>query len=153
MVEIDSIVVYFSHRLTSNRFYNTTYTLFAVSITLIYTVYEATAAEKPGLFQWVDMAISILDTMEKCVVAKKAATLIRRAVERARDGPKMNDVVLDQRPMEGIVYDPSRAFSDWWGPLNLVDGDLESSFFFDLGGLEGGLDIPDQNFNSGGHER
>ena len=152
MVEFDSIFVYLSHRLTSNRFYNTTYTLFAVSITLIYTVYEATAAEKPALFQWVDMAIIILDTMEECVVAKKAATLIRRAIDRARDGPKINDVVLSQRPMEGIIYDPSRAFSDWWGPLNLVDGDLESSYLFDLGGLEGGFDIPEQSFDNGDYE-
>lgn len=122
-----------------------------MSITLIYIVYEASAAEKPELFQRVDMAISILDTMEECVVAKKAATLIRRAVERARDGPKMNNVMLNQRPMEGIVYDPSRAYSDWWGPLNLVDGDLESSYLFDIGALEGGFDISEQTFNNGGH--
>jgi len=122
--------------LTETRFYNTTYTLFAVSILLVYIVYEASESEKPGLFGYVDMAISILEAMEDCVIAKKAAIMVQRASERAKHISRTNDLDLQQRPVDGVAYDSSRNFSDWWGPLNLVDGDIESNYLFDMGHLQ-----------------
>ncbi|KAK0108714.1 hypothetical protein ONS96_002561 [Cadophora gregata f. sp. sojae] len=139
---------YRNHVYFRTWFYNTTYTLFAVSTLLIYIVYEASEPEKLVLFPLVDMAISILDTMEDCIVARKAANLIRRASERAKEGPKSsNDHVMNEQSIDGIVYDSSRTFSNWGDPLNLVNGDLDSSYLFAFGGLEDGFNMPENVFN------
>lgn len=127
--------------LTGTRFYNTTYTLFAVSIILVYIVYEASESEKSALFGFVEMAVTVLDAMEDCVVAKKAANMVQRASDRAKEIPRTDDLNLQRQPVDGSAYDSSRTFNEWWGPLNLVDGDMESSYLFDMGTLQNDFDM------------
>lgn len=126
----------------SFRYYNTTYTLFAVSIILVYIVQEASELEKPTLFSYVEMAIEILETMDDCVVANKAAKMIQRALSRAKGNhPSTDDIndQLQQTTQDTPMYDVSRTFNHYWGPLHLMDsldGDFDINFPFDLGDLD-----------------
>lgn len=68
----------------SNRFYNTTYTIFATSIILVYINQEASEAEMEPLIRLVHMAIEVLETMaDECVVAGKSAKLLQKAMEKS----------------------------------------------------------------------
>lgn len=136
--------------LTERRFYNTTYILFASSVLLLYIVYEASESEKSSLFGFVEMAVTILEAMEDCVVAKKAAIMVQRASERAKEISRTNDLNLECRPVDGVAYESSRTFNDWWGPLNLVDGDIESSYLFGMGTLQDDFDMHGQVFTNVG---
>ncbi|PSR77317.1 hypothetical protein BD289DRAFT_377888 [Coniella lustricola] len=65
-------------------FYNTTYTIFAASVILVYVNQEFSHAEVQSLFQYINMAIEILQSMaEDCVVAGKSAQLLQKALDRA----------------------------------------------------------------------
>ncbi|KAK2606862.1 hypothetical protein N8I77_005585 [Diaporthe amygdali] len=65
-------------------FYNTTYTIFATSIILVYINQEASEAEIEPLLRLVHMAIEVLETMaDECVVAGKSAKLLQRAMEKS----------------------------------------------------------------------
>lgn len=67
-----------------NRFYNTTYTIFAASIILVYINQEASEVEIQPLLKLVTMAIEVLETMaDECVVAGKSAKLLQKAMEKA----------------------------------------------------------------------
>lgn len=67
-----------------NRFYNTTYTIFATSIILVYINQEASEAEIEPLLRLVQMAIEVLETMaDECVVAGKSAKLLQKAMEKS----------------------------------------------------------------------
>lgn len=67
-----------------NRFYNTTYTIFATSIILVYINQEASEAEIEPLLRLVHMAIEVLETMaDECVVAGKSAKLLQKAMEKS----------------------------------------------------------------------
>lgn len=68
----------------TNRFYNTTYTIFATSIILVYINQEASEAEIQPLLRLVHMAIEVLETMaDECVVAGKSAKLLQKAMEKS----------------------------------------------------------------------
>lgn len=68
----------------ANRFYNTTYTIFATSIILVYINQEASEAEIQPLLRLVHMAIEVLETMaDECVVAGKSAKLLQKAMEKS----------------------------------------------------------------------
>ncbi|KAG8164417.1 hypothetical protein KVR01_006335 [Diaporthe batatas] len=65
-------------------FYNTTYTIFATSIILVYINQEASEAEMDPLVRLVHMAIEVLETMaDECVVAGKSAKLLQKAMEKS----------------------------------------------------------------------
>lgn len=66
------------------RFYNTTYTIFAASIILVYINQEASEVEVQPLLRLVSMSIEVLETMaDECHVAGRSAKLLQRALERA----------------------------------------------------------------------
>lgn len=127
---------YRHHDFFRTWYYNTTYTLFAVSILLVYIMQEASELEKPSIFGYVEMSIEILETMDDCVVAKKAAKMIQRALQRAKDnvmGEGQNEEQQDT-----VMRDMASAtFNSFWGPLNLLDGDIDVAFPFELGDLDG----------------
>lgn len=124
------------------RYYNTTYTLFAVSILLVYIVQEASESEKTSLYEYVEMSIEILETMDDCVVAKKAAKMIHRALSRAKgDSLIINRDEVPEMPQDTAVYDMPRTFNHYWGPLHLIDGDWDINFPFELGDLEEGQSL------------
>lgn len=64
------------------RFYNTTYTIFAASVILVYINQEASEVEIQPLLKLVSMAIEVLETMaDECVVAGKSAKLLQKAMD------------------------------------------------------------------------
>lgn len=74
----------------SFRWYNSTYTLLAVSILLavIFRQLARTQTALEGLFAHIDRAIVVLQAMDDCVVAKNAAAIIKRALARAKKVPQ-----------------------------------------------------------------
>lgn len=115
-----------------SRYYNTTYTLFAVSIILVYLVQEASEAEKQSLYVFVEMSIEILETMDDCIVANKAAKMIRRTLARARESRALE---TQDQPQDNIMQD-IRPLNHYWGPLNFMDGQIDVSFPFEIGDLD-----------------
>ncbi|KAF4426060.1 hypothetical protein F53441_14156 [Fusarium austroafricanum] len=119
-------------------FYNTTYTVFAASIILVYMAQEEVKAEMQPLLRLVDMAIEILMIMDECVVALQAAKLLQRAREKVTRESSTQSAVptnLGSSWPDGMVY-----LNHYWGPLNLLDGDLDqglelSSIDFDTASL------------------
>lgn len=117
-------------------YYNTTYTLFAVSILLVYIVQGASEAEKHSLFGYVEMSIEILETMDDCVVAKKAAKMIQRALLRAKGNNESNEQEARDADGDNLMHEiTSTTFNHYWGPLNLMDGEIDIAFPFELGDL------------------
>jgi hypothetical protein len=108
------------------RFYNTTYTVFAASIILVYVTQEASEMEIPPLLKLVGMAIEILETMDECVVAAKAAQMLRRASEGAE---KKCSPAAANSPVP-VVHgaDTTLPWNQYWGPLNFVGGDVDLDF-------------------------
>jgi hypothetical protein len=120
----------------SCRFYNTTYTLFAASIILVYIAQEALETEKQSLFGYVEMSVEILEIMDECLVAKKAAKMIQMALARAKGTPNSVEADPSQRPRDVLGNQASFPFNHYWGPLDLVQGDIDTSFPFELGDLD-----------------
>ncbi|KAJ3540815.1 hypothetical protein NM208_g4888 [Fusarium decemcellulare] len=106
-------------------FYNTTYTVFAASIILVYMAQEAVETEIQPLLRLVDMAIEILMIMDECVVALQAAKLLQQAREKATQKSSANSVIPTNPGAswpDGMVY-----LNHYWGPLNLLDGDMDQN--------------------------
>lgn len=80
------------------------------------------------------MSIEILETMDDCVVAKKAAKMIQRALLRAKDNLSGN-MEIDREGDIGMHDTISTTFNHYWGPLNLMDGEIDVAFPFELGDL------------------
>ncbi|CAG9937423.1 unnamed protein product [Clonostachys rosea f. rosea IK726] len=111
-------------------FYNTTYTVFAASIILVYMTQEAVESEMQPLLRLVDMAIEILMIMDECVVALQAAKLLQGAREKATQKSPPQAVSAANPGTswpDGIVH-----LNHYWGPLNLLDGDLDQSLDMSL---------------------
>uniref|UniRef100_A0A8H7TWF8 Xylanolytic transcriptional activator regulatory domain-containing protein n=1 Tax=Bionectria ochroleuca TaxID=29856 RepID=A0A8H7TWF8_BIOOC len=111
-------------------FYNTTYTVFAASIILVYMTQEAVESEMQPLLQLVDIAIEILMIMDKCVVALQAAKLLQGAREKATQKSPPQAVSAANPGTswpDGIVH-----LNHYWGPLNLLNGDLDQSLDMSL---------------------
>jgi hypothetical protein len=133
------------------RFYNTTYTVFAASILLVYITQEADKPELAPLLRLVGMAIEILETMDECVVAAKAAQMLHRASERAER--KFSTAVAAHAtpaaaatPVSGLDHaaalphdagEPMLHLNQYWGPLNFVGGEMELDFGFQFADLDG----------------
>lgn len=124
---------YRHHDFFRTWYYNTTYTLFAVSIVLVYIVQEASDEEKQSLYPFVEMSIEVLETMDDCVVAVKAAKMIRRALKRAREGA---DARAHQQAREVVDMGNSGALNHYWGALNFMDGQIDVGFPFEIGDLD-----------------
>lgn len=72
------------------RWYNSTYTLFAVSI-LLAVVFRQLARTKQALenlFAHIDRAIVVLQVMDDCLVARNATAIIKRTLVRAKKVPQ-----------------------------------------------------------------
>jgi hypothetical protein len=72
------------------RWYNSTYTLFAVSI-LLALVFRRLARTQQALlklYAHIDRAILTLQAMDDCVVARNATSLIKRTLARAKRVPQ-----------------------------------------------------------------
>lgn len=121
------------------RFYNTTYTVFAASIILVYANQEAAGAEMEPLLRLVGMAIEVLETMDECVVALKSARLLQKAMDKARDKVSAGHghghggtgaTATMMAPFAAAAPPPPAgdAMLHWkqcWGPVNLLDHEVD----------------------------
>lgn len=107
-------------------FYNTTYTIFAASIILVYITREASEAMFQSLHRLVGMSIDILELMNESVVAQEAAKVLRRAKEAAERGPEIG---------AGVIED-SRLLNLYWDRLDLPTEDMDFDMMFQLGGYD-----------------
>lgn len=119
------------------RFYNTTYTVFAASVILLY-VSQGSASDEETMcnLKFVDMAIEVLEIMDECVAALEAAKLLRRARTKAESRHSAGDVPMyDQNsarnaatetnvlsPLLTHVDGQSFHLNNYWGPLGFLDG-------------------------------
>jgi hypothetical protein len=68
-----------------NRFYNTTYIVFAASIILVYILQQSTDRSAAAIRPWlrlVYMSVEVLETMDECVVAINAASILTNVLRR-----------------------------------------------------------------------
>jgi len=72
------------------RWYNSTYTLFAVSILLAVVFRQLTRTQQglENLFTHIDRAIVVLQAMDDCLVARNATAIIKRTLARAKKVPQ-----------------------------------------------------------------
>lgn len=93
--------------------YNTTYTLYAVSIIVFYAHRIAPSSEIPELLRLIDMSVNILKIMDENVVAKKAAALVHKASMRIGEKEMAADCVPsngDGHPTQGTpAANPDRV--------------------------------------------
>ncbi|PKS06012.1 hypothetical protein jhhlp_007846 [Lomentospora prolificans] len=75
---------YQHHDFFRTWFYNTTYTVFAASILLVYVTQEPPSPATSSTLDFVSMAIEILETMDECVVAVNAARMLQRVLQRVK---------------------------------------------------------------------
>jgi hypothetical protein len=68
------------------RWYNATYTLFAVSILLavVFRQLARTQQKLESILAHIDRAIAVLQAMDDCVVARNATSIIQRTLARAK---------------------------------------------------------------------
>ncbi|OAG12437.1 uncharacterized protein CC84DRAFT_123194 [Paraphaeosphaeria sporulosa] len=131
-------------------FYNITYTVFAASVILLYiTQGSASHEEAQSLFELVNMAVEILETMEECVVALEAARLLRSAREKAESRLSSETAAAynQEQPIGHASSEPTPLFTHveghsvqlnhYWGPLGLIDG---SGMDFDIAAQLGAFD-------------
>lgn len=81
------------------------------------------------------MAIEILETMDECVVALKAAKLMQRAIDKAR-----RKFSTETPPTVAATVEANEAMlhlNHYWGPLNLIDGEMDFDFAFQLDDMDG----------------
>ncbi|KAH7159517.1 fungal-specific transcription factor domain-containing protein [Dactylonectria estremocensis] len=118
--------VYQHHDFFRTWFYNITYISFATSIILVYLGQGASDSEVQSLSGFIEMAVEILDTMDECVVATKAAAIIQHALAQAQDksASRIND---------GARRDGALPFNHQWGPLTLIDEVFDANLMFDTG--------------------
>ncbi|TIC90287.1 putative transcriptional regulatory protein C3C7.04 [Colletotrichum higginsianum] len=142
---------YQHHDFFRTWFYNTTYTVFAASMILVYVTQEATEAEAPALLKLVAMAIEILETMDECVVALRSAKLLHKAIEKAEKrfsasasstpGAGAGAAQQQQQQQQQIpAMPPADAMlqlNHYWGPLNILDNEMDFGFAMQFADFEG----------------
>jgi len=105
---------------------------------LVYIRQEAIAkSQMEPLLKYVLKAIEILEAMDECLVATRAAKMLQRAVEQwqkeesAEERPHTED--CQERPeLYAPLNDPG------WAPLgNLIEGNFDVGFPFQLRDLDG----------------
>lgn len=106
-------------------------------------------SEVQTLSGFVARAVEILETMDECVVATKAAAIIGHALKQAQ-GKSASQAAAEGR------RDCTLPFNHQWGPLTLIDEVFDSNMMFEAGvwddteGLlrflgEGGLEMGEQS--------
>lgn len=133
-------------------FYNATYTVFAASVILLYVAQGSASDEEiQSLFELVNMAIEILESMDESVVAVEAAKLLRRARDKAQhrgvsesaaadDNNNPSHAFLDSDPVSSLFTDAeghSNQLNHYWGSLGLLDN---NAMDFDIAAYLGGFD-------------
>ena len=99
-----------NHVFFRSWWYNTTYILYAASIILSYATQSAPLAERPELFNLIDMAVEILEAMEECFVASKAGEMIKQALLNARN----HNATIQQPILTNYhLQSPDTATADW----------------------------------------
>ncbi|WYZ46655.1 hypothetical protein EsH8_IX_000880 [Colletotrichum jinshuiense] len=126
---------YQHHDFFRTWFYNTTYTVFAASMILVYVTQEATEAEVQPLLQLVSMAIEILETMDECVVALRSAKLLHKAIEKAEKKFSASPAALQIPAMPPA--DAMLQLNHYWGPLNILDNEMDFGFAMQFADFEG----------------
>lgn len=96
---------------------------------------EAAESEMEPLLRVVAMAIEILETMDECVVALKAAKLMQRAMEKARR--KFSTEAPSTVAATVEANDAMLHLNHYWGPLNLIEGEMDFDFAFQLEDMDG----------------
>ncbi|WQF89904.1 hypothetical protein CDEST_14918 [Colletotrichum destructivum] len=143
---------YQHHDFFRTWFYNTTYTVFAASMILVYVTQEATEAEAPALLKLVAMAIEILETMDECVVALRSAKLLHKAIEKAEKrfsasstpgtgaeagAPHQQQQQQQQQIPAMPPADAMLQLNHYWGPLNILDNEMDFGFAMQFADFEG----------------
>lgn len=82
------------------------------------------------------MSVEILETMDECIVAKKAAKMIRKALTRENEILKSVEVDSSQRSRDLSGNRTAFPLNHYWGPLDLVGSEMDISFPFEMGDLE-----------------
>ena len=134
-----------------NRFYNATYTVFAASVVLLYiTQGIAVNDELPPLFELVDMAVEILESMEESVVALKAAKLLRRAKDKAVSRREPGDAAtlggsifsgsLGEHEPNGPIFTNDETWptqmNHQWGSFGLIDSGMDFDMVTQFGAFD-----------------
>ncbi|OLN96829.1 putative transcriptional regulatory protein YJL206C-like protein 1 [Colletotrichum chlorophyti] len=127
---------YQHHDFFRTWFYNTTYTVFAASMILVYITQEATEAEVSPLLKLVGMATEILETMDECVVALRSAKLLHRAIEKAEKKFSASTPTALQIPAMPPA-DAMLQLNHYWGPLNILDNEMDFGFAMQFADFEG----------------
>ncbi|OHW97257.1 C6 transcription factor [Colletotrichum incanum] len=127
---------YQHHDFFRTWFYNTTYTVFAASMILVYVTQEATEAEAQPLLKLVEMAIEILETMDECVVALRSAKLLHKAIEKAEKKFSTSTPAALQIPAMPPA-DAMLQLNHYWGPLNILDNEMDFGFAMQFADFEG----------------
>lgn len=117
----------------SNRWFNCTYTLHAVSVllALVCRRLARTATALQQLFTHIDRAIAVLQAMDDCLVARNAATIIKKTLARAKklDQPRLSQSFQQQTPQIGNYMASPRSMdnavlNDTLPPLDTSTGDI-----------------------------
>ncbi|KAB5518851.1 fungal-specific transcription factor domain-containing protein [Coniochaeta sp. 2T2.1] len=129
---------YRHHDFFRTWFYNTTYTVFAASMILLYMTQAGNNNELEPLSRYVEMAVEILEVMDESVIAVKSAGMIKRALGRVKAPPPPPGPAAPAAPM-GQLQDVLENNNDmwlpahhYWGSVNLLDGQLDESFPFQM---------------------
>ncbi|KAH8705745.1 fungal-specific transcription factor domain-containing protein [Talaromyces proteolyticus] len=90
--------------------YNATYTLFAVSILLavVFRQLTRTRQELESIYAHIDRAIAVLHAMDDCVVARNAASIIKRTLARAKQmsQPALAPSSSQDGDLNGVLHPP-----------------------------------------------
>jgi hypothetical protein len=108
--------------------------VFAASIMLVFVSQGAAESEVLPVLSLVRMAVEILETMDECVVAAKAAKMLQSAVERVE---KKLLTATDAPDSTWQGPDATLHLNPYWGPLNFIGGDMELDFALHLCDFEG----------------
>jgi len=116
----DTIDLIYSIFLTDDYFqtwwYNSTYTLFAVSIllALVFRRLARTQQALVQLFAHIDRAMATLQAMDDCLVARNATAIIKRTLARAKRVPQpalitQESPALPETDIGGTLHPPSHV--------------------------------------------
>ncbi|KAF6831652.1 C6 transcription factor [Colletotrichum musicola] len=130
---------YQHHDFFRTWFYNTTYTVFAASMILVYVTQEATEPELQPLLRLVGMAVEILETMDECVVALRSARLLHKAIEKAEKKFSATPTPSEQQQQIPVMppADAMLQLNHYWGPLNILDNEMDFGFAMQFADFEG----------------
>jgi hypothetical protein len=94
---------------------------------LLYMTQAGNSNDLLPLSRYVEMAVEILEVMDESVIAVKSAGMIKHALERVKaSAPPVAPAVPD---VETDLWLPAHHY---WGSVNLLDGQLDESFPFQM---------------------